>query len=506
MRQSPFWMEERRRGVGSVRVGLLALVVLVWTGWGGVPLVTTADVGSSSLATGVVSGLFVAGAAIAAVVSLRRHAERLAGWAAVAGALIAGQALLVALPTVAHAPVSTTEQVTVVLFGILGTALVLGALLGLPRATYVADESFGIGLGTGFLAAGHLLLLIPLDGSSAIMVKALMVVLGGTHLVAAFTVVGLGLLSRRMAWLVAATVVVVAGSLALVVAGLGSSTWTVASSMALAAVGAAWIATAWDCVQDSLRRSSEAARRERATLAAAHAQRERLHELRSTVAGLVNGSALIDNAAISDATRAHLWESVRRELDRMQRLLSEKEQKASQMDLDETMCLILDLQRLKGRHVELRSHGETVRARYDALAEVVNILMDNAATHGGSDSSLIEVARRDEETVDITVTDFGCGIAEQDRETVFEWGRRRPDSPGEGIGLTVAQRLVAEAGGSLRLAEQSGAGSSFVISLPSPRRPVEDSWADVPADFSMTSRHQVSHLGEDGHVPWRRPS
>ena len=80
-----------------------------------------------------------------------------------------------------------------------------------------------------------------------------MVVLGGTHLVAAFTVVGLGLLSRRMAWLVAATVVVVAGSLALVVAGLGSSTWTVASSMALAAVGAAWIATAWDCVQDSLR-------------------------------------------------------------------------------------------------------------------------------------------------------------------------------------------------------------------------------------------------------------
>ena len=106
----------------------------------------------------------------------------------------------------------------------------------------------------------------------------------------------------------------------------------------------------------------------------------------------MNGSALIDNAAISDATRAHLWESVRRELDRMQRLLSEKEQKASQMDLDETMCLILDLQRLKGRHVELRSHGETVRARYDALAEVVNILMDNAATHGGSDSSLIEVA------------------------------------------------------------------------------------------------------------------
>jgi len=224
------------------------------------------------------------------------------------------------------------------------------------------------------------------------------------------------------------------------------------------------------------------------------------------VAGLVNGSALLDHADIDEASRTRIWGSVRRELDRMQRLLSAEQQEAAQIDLDEALTRMLDLQGLKGRHVELRSSGELVRARPDALAEVVNILMDNAATHGGSDDSLIEVVRRDEETVDITVTDFGRGIADEDREAIFEWGRRGPDSPGEGIGLHVAQRLVAEEGGSLRLLEASGTGSSFMISLPSPRRSPEDTAQDVSADFPLTSKHHVSDLGEDGHVPWRRPS
>jgi signal transduction histidine kinase len=144
------------------------------------------------------------------------------------------------------------------------------------------------------------------------------------------------------------------------------------------------------------------------------------------------------------------------------------------IDLDDALTLILDLQRLKGRHVEFHSNGDAVHARFDALAEVVNILMDNAATHGGSEASVVEVVRRDEETVDITVSDFGRGIPVDERAQVFEWGRRGSGSPGEGIGLHLARRLMTEDGGSLRLADQQGAGSSFVISLPAARRSSEN--------------------------------
>ena len=173
--------------------------------------------------------------------------------------------------------------------------------------------------------------------------------------------------------------------------------------------------------------------------AASRDQREQLHELRSTVAGLVSGSALLDNPDIPAETREHLWASVRRELDRMERLLSKREQPAAEIDLVEALGHMLDLQQLKGRRVELQTSGTKVRARYDALAEVVNILMDNAVTHGGSDSSVVEVVQRDEETVDIRVTDFGCGIPEDRRTEIFEWGHKGTTSPGEGIGLHLAQ-------------------------------------------------------------------
>ncbi len=144
------------------------------------------------------------------------------------------------------------------------------------------------------------------------------------------------------------------------------------------------------------------------------------------------------------------------------------------------MSLILDLQRLKGRRVEFRSNGDVVHARFDALSEVVNILMDNAATHGGTDRSLIEVVRSSEEMVDIKVTDFGRGIPAEERTQIFDWGRRGLDSPGEGIGLHLAQRLMTEDGGTLRLADDAGVGSSFVISLPAARRsPENDLTAEV---------------------------
>ena len=260
----------------------------------------------------------------------------------------------------------------------------------------------------------------------------------------------------------------------LALAWIGASGVFVAGATA-AAGGAVWLCVGWVTVRRTL---TEERRRftsvQQVLASTTRDQRERMHELRSTVAGLVSGSALLDSPEVSPEARRRLLDSVRRELDRMDRLLSGHPVAPTDIDLDDALTLILDLQRLKGRHVEFRSNGDVVHARFDALAEVVNILMDNAATHGGSDASVVEVVRRDEETVDITVSDFGRGIPVDERAQVFEWGRRGSDSPGEGIGLHLARRLMTEDGGSLRLADQQGSGSSFVISLPAARRSSEN--------------------------------
>lgn len=279
---------------------------------------------------------------------------------------------------------------------------------------------------------------------------------------------------------VAAAAALVAGQallLSLVTFGTGSSrdVTSLVGQLAVAVLGVALVAGALVGVRRATaleRRHAEEV--DEVLVAASRDERERLHELRSTVAGLVSGSALLDNPDIPAETRQHLWASVRRELDRMERLLSKREEPAAELDLDEALGHILDLQHLKGRRVELQGDATKVRARYDALAEVVNILMDNAVTHGGSESSVVEVVQRDEETVDIRVTDFGRGIPEDRRTQIFEWGEKGSESPGEGIGLHLAQRLMTEDGGSLRLAEDQGVGSSFVISLPAARRSVEN--------------------------------
>jgi signal transduction histidine kinase len=440
---------------------------------------------------GLVSGMFVAGAFIAAMVGWRRHARSRTGWTLAAGALVAAQALLVTLPMVAYpTPLAGVDLAAALAIGVIGLAFVLGALAGLRRALHVADDCFAIGLGMGFVATAHLMLVLPAGAPLALPLQALIGLLVGTHLTVTVIVLAHRALPVSTSRLLAATAAVVAVALTMTGAGLHRSLPGTLLAIALAAVGAAWLALAWDSLQ--LVDDSDPGLQLRpdvddALLAAHRDQRERLHELRSTVAGLVNGSTLLESADIPVESRQRLWESVRRELDRMQRLLCEEPEDAAPLDLDESLELILDLQRLKGREVELHTSGDTVQARYDALAEVVNILMDNAATHGGSDSSRVEVVRRDDEMIDITVTDYGRGIPEEQREEIFDWGRHGVDSPGEGIGLNLAQRLVAEDGGSLRLAETQGTGSAFVISLPAVRRSPENDVSE-----------------QDGHDTWRR--
>ena len=105
-------------------------------------------------------------------------------------------------------------------------------------------------------------------------------------------------------------------------------------------------------------------------------QRELLHELRSTMAGLVSGSVMLDNPDVPPEARQRLWESMRRELDRMDRLLSGSMGPTAEIDLDEALEPILELQRLKGRHVEVRGHRISIAFRGKHKIQVRTTLVD----------------------------------------------------------------------------------------------------------------------------------
>ncbi len=469
---------EHRRTISTGAAGIACFLALIWVGSGGAQLwhASAPATALPSLGDGVVGGVFVAGAACAAVVSWRRHAGPTTGLIVATGALVATQALVVTLIALrSQPPRGSLSSASLVAVAVLGLILVVGPLLNIHQADHVLDHGFALGLGMGLVASGHLLLQMPISTPPPTLLLVMIAVLVSTHVSATVMVLRREALPRPMPWLIVATVIIVAGGMAIHAAGLSGTPWAMVGSLTRAAAGATWLTIAWvnlrEALEDDRRRMNTF---EEVLVSSVRDQRERMHELRSTMAGLVSGSTLMDSPEVSGELRQRLWCSVRRELSRMERLLSEQDDVAIDIDLDDALSMILDLQRLKGRQVEFRSNGDVVHARFDALSEVVNILMDNAVAHGGTDSSLIEVMRRDAGTVDITVTDFGRGIPPEQRPGIFEWGRRGSQSSGEGIGLNLAKRLMTEDGGSLSLAEDDGVGSSFVISLPAARRSEEN--------------------------------
>ena len=119
----------------------------------------------------------------------------------------------------------------------------------------------------------------------------------------------------------------------------------------------------------------------------------------------------------------------------------------------------------RGRDVQWQPSGQSAFGDPDDLAEVVNILLENAARHGDG-APVVLTASADGDHVELRCADSGPGVAREVRSELFTSGVRRSGSTGSGYGLAIAQRLVTDGGGSLALEDSPGPGATFVARLP----------------------------------------
>ncbi len=122
---------------------------------------------------------------------------------------------------------------------------------------------------------------------------------------------------------------------------------------------------------------------------------------------------------------------------------------------------------LTGATVEVRDLP-TVTGDPVQLRAVVQNLVANAAkfTRAGEPANVLLAARRVPNGWRIEVSDRGPGIAEADRERVFEpWARVDEDVEGLGIGLTTCRRIMEAHGGRIGLTASPWGGTTAWFEL-----------------------------------------
>jgi K+-sensing histidine kinase KdpD len=205
------------------------------------------------------------------------------------------------------------------------------------------------------------------------------------------------------------------------------------------------------------------------------------HDLRTPLATIrAVASDLLGGASYDEATRAELLALVADESERLDRLvanllnLSRIEAGALRPDrqavaMEELVThTVKRLARLLGRRrvqVDL-GHLPLVDGDYTQLEQVVTNLLENAARHAPTASTIRVGGREAGGLVAVWVDDEGTGIAPFERERIFEAFRRGDGSSSSGIGLAICKAIVEAHGGTITVTGAPGGGARFLFTVP----------------------------------------
>ena len=127
-----------------------------------------------------------------------------------------------------------------------------------------------------------------------------------------------------------------------------------------------------------------------------------------------------------------------------------------------------------------------------AIEQVFSNLVENALKYPspGRPVSVDITGSRAGASLRYEVRDNGRGIAERDRERIFELFRRAgpQDTTGEGIGLAHVRTLLRRLGGTIECESSPGVGSTFIVTLPAVLAPASATMLERGTGTAMLRR------------------
>jgi two-component system, OmpR family, sensor histidine kinase KdpD len=127
--------------------------------------------------------------------------------------------------------------------------------------------------------------------------------------------------------------------------------------------------------------------------------------------------------------------------------------------------------------IEMDPNLPEVTADAELIGLTIRQLLTNALKYANPESPIVIKAVAADDSVRISVKDFGPGIAPKNLQRIFEKYYRVEDKtsriPGTGIGLTIARDIVKAHGGEIGVQSVVGEGSEFFFTLPAAQKLAE---------------------------------
>ena len=120
------------------------------------------------------------------------------------------------------------------------------------------------------------------------------------------------------------------------------------------------------------------------------------------------------------------------------------------------------------RRIALEMAPTTAKLAADpgATERALSNLLDNAVKFSTEQGRVAVWTREVDENVEVVVEDRGVGIPLPDQERIFDpFVRLDRETPGAGLGLSIAREQAEAQGGRLTLESEPGRGSTFVLAL-----------------------------------------
>jgi signal transduction histidine kinase len=229
-------------------------------------------------------------------------------------------------------------------------------------------------------------------------------------------------------------------------------------------------------------------------IAQGYRQRERrayaelLHDLTTLVSGIRGSLATALDENVDQGTVHRFLESALTESARLGRLLHNFLSEEQGLVRPGAADLAVALERAIGfveplafeRGMSIRLRSASARSAVDPQLgddEATLLfagLLENAIKYGRPGGVVEAGIRVGTSTCEISIDDDGPGVAETDRERIFEFGQRAgSDVPGWGIGLSRARSLLEAHGGDIRVERSPRGGARFTVRLPRALRDVQ---------------------------------